>query len=248
MKCKHCGNHLSLEDEVCPYCGNVNEHARQHIKDMKHYKGEFEHTKKNVYTVTKRYTSVTVRVAAIAILLIGIMVLLIVSGRSYEIRRRIEQYKADRNSEAYMEILDKYIEEENYQALSAFWDEHYINSFTGVYERYVPVFRVAQNYNNIYRDVMDIVCPSEYQERERVIKNLTDNLNYFYDSLDMERYQYYEEADSEENKDILARMRKKVMLLMETYCNLSKDEAEKLEEMSEARRAVLVEEAIIGEE
>lgn len=45
MKCKYCGGNLTLEQAYCPHCGRPNEEAAQHVKDMEHYKSNFEDTK-----------------------------------------------------------------------------------------------------------------------------------------------------------------------------------------------------------
>ena len=89
MKCPYCGGNLSLEDETCPHCGRLNEQALQHVKGMKHYKGEFEHTKKHVYIATNRYTKVVVRVVIIALLFFVIIVLHNLGERCYSIVRSI---------------------------------------------------------------------------------------------------------------------------------------------------------------
>ena len=51
MKCKYCGGNLTLEQAYCPHCGRPNEEAAQHVKDMEHYKSNFEDTKSDVYEV-----------------------------------------------------------------------------------------------------------------------------------------------------------------------------------------------------
>ena len=49
MKCKYCGGNLTLEQAYCPHCGRPNEEAAQHVKDMEHYKSNFEDTKSVTY-------------------------------------------------------------------------------------------------------------------------------------------------------------------------------------------------------
>lgn len=54
MKCKYCGGNLTLEQAYCPHCGRPNEEAAQHVKDMEHYKSNFEDTKSDVYEVAEK--------------------------------------------------------------------------------------------------------------------------------------------------------------------------------------------------
>ncbi|CVI68583.1 hypothetical protein NDGK_01262 [Clostridiales bacterium CHKCI001] len=248
MKCPYCGGNLSLEDETCPHCGRLNEQARQHVKDMKHYKGEFEHAKKHVYIATNRYTKVVVRVVIIAILFFAIIVLYNLGERSYSIVRSIGQYQSKRHAAEYMKQLDQYIEEEEFFAFTTFCNEHKIDCYEEPYMRYIPVKRTAQNYMNLYENIMQLVCPTEYQEQSSQIEQMTENLDYFYSSMDMEQYEYYEGADSESNQRALETMEHNIILLLQTYFHISEEEAEQLKELSQAKRAVLIEEAIIGEE
>lgn len=247
MKCPYCGGNLSLEDETCPHCGRLNEQALQHVKDMKHYKGEFEHTKKHVYIATNRYTRVVVRVVIIAVLFFIIIVLYNLGANSYAIVHSIGQYQSKRHAAEYMEQLDQYIEEENFAAFTVFCNEHKIDCYEEPYTSYVPIKQTAQSYFNLYEDIMQLVCPTEYQEQSREIEQMTESLDYFYSCMDMERYEYYEGADSESNRNVLETMEHNVVLLLQTYFHISEEEAEQLKELSQAKRAVLIEEAIIGE-
>ena len=146
MKCPYCGGNLSLEDETCPHCGRLNEQALQHVKDMKHYKGEFEHTKKHVYIATNRYTKVVVRVVIIAVLFFVIIVLHNLGERSYSIVRSIGQYQSRRHAAEYMKQLDQYIEEEDFAAFTAFCNGQKIDCYEEPYTRYIPVKQTAQSY------------------------------------------------------------------------------------------------------
>ena len=58
MKCKYCGGNLTLEQAYCPHCGRPNEEAAQHVKDMEHYKSNFEDTKSDVYEVAEKNTEI----------------------------------------------------------------------------------------------------------------------------------------------------------------------------------------------
>ena len=58
MKCKYCGGNLTLEQAYCPHCGRPNEEAAQHVKDMEHYKSNFEDTKSAVYEVAEKNTEI----------------------------------------------------------------------------------------------------------------------------------------------------------------------------------------------
>src|SRR5699024_3235668 len=200
-----------------------------------------------VYIATNRYTKVVVRVVIIAFLFFVIIVLHNLGERSYSIVRSIGQYQSRRHAAEYMKQLDQYIEEEDFAAFTAFCNGQKIDCYEEPYTRYIPVKQTAQSYVNLYEDIMQLVCPTEYQEQSREIEQMAESLDYFYSCMDMERYEYYEGADSESNQKALETMEHNVVLLLQTYFHISEEEAEQLKELSQAKRAVLIEEAIIGE-
>lgn len=245
MKCKYCGGNLTLEAEFCPYCGKENEQAQKHARAMKGYERAFEKTRQGVHEKTHKYTAGMVRVAIIAVLFVGIIMLLLLGGKAYEFRRMWIQGKTQRSAKQYMELMDQYLEEENFMAFSTFCNENYIYTYDSVFEKYAPVERVSQNYTYVYNDIMKVVCPPEYQDMEQILENLVESLEYFYSGLEPEQYEYYEDADSQQNREALAAMERKVELMLEKFCGLTKEEVQEFSGMTKARRAVLLEEAVM---
>lgn len=248
MKCENCGGNLSLEDLNCPYCGTINKHAQQHARDMKHYHGEFQSTQKDVYATTKRYAGITVRAIIIAVLLILCIVLAVIGSQSYSIRRMILENRAERNFNEYSAKMDEYLENEDYMAFHAFVEANSIYGYDTDYEKYIPVMRASSQYTYLYECIMgtytEIQKKSDIETIQSRVDYLSDQLNYFYEALDMEKYSYCEGGDSPENRTAFERMEQNVEALLQTYCGLTQEDAESLMELSEARRMVLLEERI----
>jgi len=70
----------------------------------------------------------------------------------------------------------------------------------------------------------------------------------FCDALDMEQYEYYQGADSAQNRAALAAMQERTSLLLQSCCGLSPEEAGAIWEMSGAQRAITLEEAMADAE
>lgn len=247
MKCENCGGNLSLEDLTCPHCGTVNKHAQQHVRDMERYHGAFQDTREKVYSVTRKYAGIAVRAGVIAGLLILTVVFAVVGARSYEIKSSLAKSRAERKFAEYSAILDGYLEEEDYLAFHAFAEANDIWGYDSPYEKYMPVLRASSQYAYLYEAILRAYTVRQQEESEEgyaadQIKWTAEQLNYFYDSLDMEQYSYYEDANSQENREALERMEDHVKVLLRTYCGLTPEDAEGLRELSEARRAVLLEE------
>ena len=138
MKCKYCGGNLTLEQAYCPHCGRPNEEAAQHVKDMEHYKSNFEDTKSDVYEVAEKNTEIMSHMIIITVLVILCVVVFVVSARSWSIHRGLLQFDAGIRQSSYMKQMEQYLEDEDYIGLSAFCDRHYIRPYSSNnnYEKY----------------------------------------------------------------------------------------------------------------
>lgn len=244
MKCKYCGGNLSLEDEQCPYCGKANDQARQHTEAMKHYRGEFEHTKKKVRFIVGEYTQITVRVVILAILIIFVVAGLIVKRNAYSIRRAFIKQNAKQHVTEYTKLLERYMEEENYQAFRAFCDANYIASYEDSFQQFYPLKRAAQSYCNVYTSVMKAAFLTDSETLEQTANRLSEDLDYFYNCINRDKLVYYDAAEIEENVKAMNTMEHIVTLLLSTYCNLSDEQAKSISDLSSAKRAILIEEAL----
>lgn len=246
MKCKYCGGNLTLEALKCPFCGRENEQALKHARAMKRYHTAFEKTRKGVEDSAHRFNRVSVRITAAAVLVVAVICLLLLGGKSYELKRAVMRHQANIHSEEYMKLMDTMLREEDFLAFSAFCNEKYIDTYDTVYEKYVPTERVSGSFAYVYADIMNIVCPPEYLKPEQACEMLAESLNYFYGALNIENYEYCEDADSQQNKEALAAMEERVRLMLITYVGISEEDADTFGELSKARRGVLLEDAVMS--
>uniref|UniRef100_UPI0040571797 hypothetical protein n=1 Tax=Acetatifactor sp. TaxID=1872090 RepID=UPI0040571797 len=245
MKCEFCGADLSLEAEYCASCGQLNKHAQQHVRDMKRYHGEFENTKKGVYTATKKYTQITVRMVVIAIMVIAIGLIWLLYNQAYDIRRSIKQGAASRKEEEYSIIMDNYLKEEKFREFSNFCTQKGIEYYyaDGAFEKFVPMYNAVYYYLYTLDSMMDLVSIVEKEEgNERYVENVCEYLNYFYQYCDLENFSYYANAKRQENMDAIAAMNNNIEIMLQVYCGLTEEEAASLKGLSEAKRTVLIEE------
>ena len=148
MKCKYCGGNLTLEQAYCPHCGRPNEEAAQHVKDMEHYKSNFEDTKSDVYEVAEKNTEIMSHMIIITVLVILCVVVFVVSARSWSIHRGLLQFDAGIRQSSYMKQMEQYLEDEDYIGLSAFCDRHYIRPYSSnnSYEKYQLLMEASGAY------------------------------------------------------------------------------------------------------
>jgi len=245
MKCESCGGNLTLEDVVCPHCEAVNPHAIEHIRQMKRYQKDYEGTKEQVYTVTKRYVGVSVRIIVIAVLIVLIILCGIMSDEGYSIHRKLNIAKAERNYEEYTAIIEEYLEKGEYYALYSFLEAHYISYSVEAFEEYNPLIRAVTQYAFFYNDVMRVVYPYSEESLKSYPGRIEDDLAAFYKLYDEEYY--HNIFDNPKHKEDIFKIEEQMKAMLVAYCGLTMEEAEDIKNMSEAERMSLLEEKLLHE-
>lgn len=242
MKCDFCGQSLSLEEEYCAHCGQMNPHAQQHIRDMRHYKGEFENTKRGVYALTGVYKDITVRAVIITALVVLIFVMLYLYENVYSLWNDYLERDAKRNVKEYSAVMDEYIAQEDFRRFSLFCQEHEISSYLEGYEKYEPLIWTTNYYVWFCEAVMEFVTKSTETDIGADWDDVAVRVNDFYASCDRFIDEDNESADRPENLQALATMENNMMLMLQTYLGFTEEETTGMGELSEAKRTVLFEE------
>lgn len=246
MKCEKCGGSLTLEDVVCPHCEALNEHAVEHIREMNRYKSEFEGTREEVYTVTKNFAGITTRIIVIAALVVLIIICGLISGESYSIHGNMAEAKARRNMTETKQTLDNFLADYEYYAFASFCNENRINGYEDGFEEYNSMIYATQKYCYIYDYVMGTLNPYEGMDMQKQATWIAEQLSGFYKVFETSDYHYV--GDSGPDYDNALAMQEQIHALLMAYCNLTKEEAEALPDMTNAERTLLLEERIGNEE
>lgn len=248
MQCEYCGSPLSLEDEVCPHCGQPNKHAQKHLADMRRYQGEFESTKRRVYEKTDLHNQVLVRLIFLAVLVLLSTGLFWLADNVFSIQRSLSQRKADRAYEANAQLLDGYLEEGNFQAFDAFCQANYITSYEGAYAaKYGRAIRASSAYVQLMNQLEEDVFLWDASEAVRQ-KWLGDAFDYFYQSLAYEPYAFTQETEDPLVAQALGQMEVNVEQFLVSYCAFTPEEAAGMKDLSLAGRAVLLEQRLGGQQ
>ena len=236
MKCESCGAALSLDAQYCPYCGRENAAVKQHVKDMAHYQGEFEATKKNVYEKTHTYTHNTVKIAIVAVLAIVWVILVIMVSCAWEIENAVSNARNSRDFAKHEAQILEYMEEEEYYALSVYCEKNDIQTYDTKFEKYEPVISLANSYRWAYEYFLKIMSPAEYYEEnmDTYVGYLADYVGYFYESYsrDWEEYDYNNRYDMDVLQPELDKMEAKMQVLLRAYIGLTEEEAKQFPTMT----------------
>lgn len=242
MKCEHCGNNLSLEDKVCPYCGKENKFARQHIDDMDKFKEDYASVKKEVLTNSRRFNGVTARITIIAILLVLIAAVTAGMAKSYDIREKREERRVLRHLDEYRAGLDRLIEARDYLGVHYYFMENRIS-----FSRYLDEYEIAYMTSSQYKSLLDSIYylhgEDSYVDDEEAMEDI---------AYSMEKLYEYREPQSEYDKnryytndDVSAYVVDLVdhsHILIKGYFGFSDEDAEKFKSLSRARKQLMLEE------
>ena len=247
MKCEYCGGTLYLEDENCPYCGRPNPHAKKHIEDMRRYQGEFENTKKYVYDKTRTYTQVVVRMVILAVLVILSVGLYVLDDNMHTLIRRWEQNRSVKKYDEYCKILDGYLEEEDYRAFSVFCQAHMLDNYYGEYaEKYGKLIWANRYYVYLMDYLSDYAFPKRYTTNLQA-KWVAEEMEYFYKYLENPPVAYMTDVtDDPMVTQALEKMEKNVQDFLIVFCGFTREEAQSMRDMNNAKRQILLEEKLEG--
>ena len=249
MKCKYCGGNLTLEQAYCPHCGRPNEEAEQHVKDMEHYKSNFEDTKSDVYEVAEKNTEIMSHTVIITVQVILCVIVFVVATHSWSIHRGLMQFDSKIRYNSYVKQMEQYLEDEDYIRFSAFCDRHYIRAYgsDNRYEDYRLLIEASGDYRYIYETLMKAVTTSS--DSSDRLSGLYESISEYYERLekilhpaDSEYMEKQYQELPEEQKEAILRMETNVEMLLQTYFGMTPEEAENFGAMSNAKKIVFLEE------
>lgn len=243
MKCKYCGADVRLDDHFCPNCGRPVEQAIRHQKEMEQYEKEFEKTRRQAMdriSVSGGFgTAVGIRLAVIVALIVA-LVAMGVNLNSYSLNERREKRAAARNHDAYVEQIEKYLEDKDYAELAAFCDKHRLD-YNDDFEEYRRIIYGADSFLSVYRGLLDAAFCTQDTRSMYNAENLSKNVNNFYE-LTQQELSY--SKNPERTKQIYAEMEEEMLLLLRRYLGLSKEDTDSMKELSKSKRTVMIEEAL----
>ena len=170
MKCQYCGSNLGIEDEVCPYCGKVNEQAASHQAVIKEYRNEYEKTKTDAkrksVSAGRKGRLVVIGLMLSAILFMGISIR---NNSDVEYREKKKEKRiakeVDKNEDTVTATLSELEKNRDYLALSYYMQNYRLRS-DDRFSDYSRVFTAVISHRTIYEDILNILDGFDgYQEK-----------------------------------------------------------------------------------
>ncbi len=136
VNCKKCGSPLSLNDAYCPYCGEANPEAQEHLKKLRELDEQFESASREVAAEVRKSKKGYGILVILVMLLLANLVVFVMHRMSYDIADRVI---AGKMTESEIKTqLDQFLEEGEYIELALF-----MNKFSLSYRDYDDYSRIA---------------------------------------------------------------------------------------------------------
>lgn len=245
MKCPNCGANLTIDDEVCSFCGVENPYAEKHREEMRHFKTDYDRTKSQVLEKTQSHSKFVVKVMLIAVMIVINLLVLLAAANSYEVERFVINRRISRNYNVHKTQLDKLEEERNFIGFYIYYYENRLY-YSDSFEEYNAASNVANNYEMIYNYMMALITEDDensYYSEEQRIEMLAQQLEYLYKYSKPQKYsdmtQYSAKHQAFMDDAVL-----QIEELIQTYLNVPADKIEEFRELSSARRQIMIEEGL----
>lgn len=237
MKCKNCGNNLEIDNAFCPYCGTPNPVAKKHREDMKKYERDYDATKREVLSNSRRVSDRAIKITAIALTVAAIAVLIPFVSRTDSLGRSAQKSKAASNSEQYLPQLQELIKAEDYLAVNELAKAHMLNQYSVYDGKYSAVFSVSSMYSDLLQEIGIVL-----DKKGQIPNGAFSTIGWDIKSIGSRVKDKYD--ISEECEEYLKHIERDTILLLETYLNISEEQYYEMQNISDSKRNLMVEEAV----
>lgn len=251
MRCPNCGKTIGIEEIKCPACGYTNPLAEKHNENIRKYDKRFKKTQDNVLESARKTEGIGIRGGIFAILVAAIVILAVCwgvviadgEGETSEDRKKA----ALKNKAENAAQMKAYLEEGDYITFVSFIRRYDIPLNEEPFKEYKKLDYVAEEYYSCVGDWERILLrsddPDYWDSSGLDISHFCTDIGSF-----MEVYEY--NAGIEKNEEIAAYMEDMnadMRAMLRRYLQMTDDEVDEFLGYSQARKAVAMEEIILGE-
>ena len=239
VNCKKCGAPLSLDQVKCPYCGEVNEEAREHLEKLAKLDKDYKKTKQEVMTEVKKTKKGYNLLVILVMLLIANMLMIPVWGASYDIAEKIAV--SNQPISEVKEELNRLLEDRDYPAFVACYDRNEINY--NDYREYARISGLAYDYCQIIRSFSNHLYVKEDYYNDPLVKMCQFVKDFEDDYVSLTRWE-----DDPFVLKYINEIREEYELFLKTFLHLTDEDVAGLAGMNSSAIVVLVNERLNNEE
>lgn len=247
MKCEKCGHVIGPEELKCPKCGADNPFAASHQQNMQQFEGKFAATEKEAGDFSKAVEGLGKRAVILIVLLIGIIVTTVIAKMNYADpdEEKAIRREAEKNAASYAQDVDGFLARGEYTEYVSFLYAHELMNFPPEeFTRFRSVQSVASKYYECIQLMEEMILrsddPDYYDSLDTNIRNFCMYLEGF---LEVFEAQKSSEKD-EKYLGYILDMDEELKAAMRTYFAMNADELKEFLDMSQAQKAVRIQEVL----
>lgn len=245
MLCEKCGHKIGVEELKCPHCGADNPFALQHEQNMQQYDKRFDKTGKGVLERARSMGELGVKAAVIVILIIGSIITSLIESYNYSDHddRDTRSRDAVKYSQEYTAELDELIENGEYmESVSYMYSHGIMNSGDEAYDELRGYKYVASDYYECMQYIEEIVLRSDNEEYFDHLDTYISGFCMYLEDF-RETYEVWAGSDSSvKYHPYIQDLESELRTAMGVYFSMDEDEVEEFLSLSEAAKAVKLEE------
>ncbi len=250
MKCKYCGGEVGLEEAFCPFCGQPNEQAFSHQRDMAEYRDRFSETKAAVTRKARHYSQIVPRVLILLFLVVGSITMFLVSENAYSFPDQSRRRAAVRNAEKTTAILEGYLEAQDYASFASYCDYNSLRLYTD-FPEYQDIYYCAEYYMHFVIDLEKLFLQGDRESwwddsADSDIRSFCSSLSSFYDTAERSLKYHYGDSDTGPAPVHITAMRNNADGLLAFYLGIGQEELSGFLSLSDTQRAAYVEEVLLN--
>ncbi len=234
VNCKKCGAPLSLNEAFCPYCGEPNPEAQEHLRKLRELDEQFQNTSREVAAEVKKSKKGYGILVILVMLLLANLVVFAMHQMSYDIADRIIAGKM--TEKEIKAQLDEFLEEGEYIEMDLFMDKFSLSYRD--YEDYSKISYLA-NYQNRMIETMTQYLYGSDTYGDPLVRTCQAVIDY------EAEYTSLKKRDNSEN--VLYHMNKintEVNGFLRNYLGLTGEDIAELKNLNESSLLILVNERL----
>ncbi|MBQ6559414.1 MAG: zinc ribbon domain-containing protein [Erysipelotrichaceae bacterium] len=239
VNCKKCGAPLSLDQAKCPYCGEINEEAKEHLEKLAKLDKDYKKTKQEVMTEVKKTKKGYNLLIVLVMLLIANMLMIPVWGASYDIAEKIAV--SDRPVSEVKEELDSLLKDRDYPAFVVCYDRNDANYRD--YREYSMVYSMAYDYCQVIRSFTNHLYVNQDYYTDPLVKMCQHIKDFEDDYVSSQRWE-----DDPLVLQYMSEIKEEYELFLKTFLHLTEEDIAGLSSMNSSAIVVLIDERLNNEE
>ncbi len=238
VNCKKCGAPLSLDSAFCPFCGEANPEAQEHLEKLRELDEQFESASREVAAEVKKSRRGYGILVILIMLLLANLVIFMMNRISYEVADKIVAGKMTESE--IKSQMDSFLEDGEYIKLDLFTDKFSLSYRD--YGDYLKISNLAA-YQSRMIESMTLYLYSPDAYGDPLVKTCEAVVDYEEEYASLKKRE-----DSELVRLHMERINTEVNGFLRNYLDLTEEDIAEIQNLNASSLLILVNERLNNEE